>query len=316
MPMPTKGLEKGAYQRGAPEATGRFLLAHQKSVDLENRRVEVVASTLSLDRDGEIILPSAFAKTLPAFLAGHAPLMTQHTHRTDSGTPSQIGWVMDGRITKTLVSMMIQFAESDPQDACERWWNRAKGKGKGIATSIGFIPLRWVYGSAADLVREFPEIRDAVREAGLGDDDKLRVYTEIELLELSVVGVPSNRGALQVLAAKGFALEPDGDESAEKALDALVERIAKRLAELAPKPEALEVQVSSATMVTEKTARELIDVIEMFIACSPDPINAVAPAPGGPGADSPADRAGDGTEGADGAAASAGRILAAGGKRT
>ena len=300
MTIPTTGLERGVVERGTAESKDRFLLAYQKGVDLETRTVPVVASTIQIDRDGEIILPSAMAKTLPVFLKGHAPLLTQHTHRTDSGTPGQIGWCMDGAGSAKDVRLDIRFAESDPADACERWWRRASSsKGKGIAVSIGFYPKRWVYGSTADLVRDFAELKPIFAEAGLKDDDKLRVYSEIELYELSVVGVPSNRGALQVLGAKGICADPDaaplaGDDVGEAFERLLAESraIVERQAALAEGLEALRFG--------------LADLKETMIALVPDPVNPIAAPSGGPGGDDAERRAGGGEE--DGAEAEGGPV--------
>jgi len=222
-------IEKGEIPRDSDEhvAKNRFIPGCTKGVDLAGRTVDGVASTINIDRDGEIILPEAFARTLPTFMASNAPFLAAHTHRGTGGKPTQIGWVIEARITKAEVICKFRFALGD---TAEDWWKLASDpKGKGIAFSIGFYPRRWVYGAAEDLAREFPQIRPILQAAGLKDDDRLRVYTEIELLEISGVPAPSNREAIQILQAK-FAKAFGYDQAeGEKAIDALAEAIAKKL---------------------------------------------------------------------------------------
>ncbi len=225
----TIGLEKGTVDRSSDEAKGRFIwgVAGGKTggVDLENRTISGVASTIQVDRDNEIILPKAFKARLGKFTGGTSPFMSNHDHRPATGKPGQIGWVMKIEIKQEIVPCDFRFVD-DPQSPAEQWWKLSKDpNGKGIMFSIGFIPIRWVYGSAADLGREFPEIREALAAAGFADDDRLRVYTEIELLEISAVSVGSNWGAIQILTAKMFG--KDG----EAALDEFEKHIAAKITE-------------------------------------------------------------------------------------
>jgi len=196
------GLETGTIERDSDEAQGRFIPGFSKGVNLANRTVDGIASTINLDRDGEVILPAAFKTTMDKFLGGNAPLLAAHSHRTGDGDPTQIGWVMEMRIERESVPCKFRFATSD---AAEQWWKLASDPdGKGIAFSIGFRPIQWVYGTAAELARKFPELRKVFREAGLADDARVRVFTEIELYEISAVPVPSNRESLQLRLAKAF----------------------------------------------------------------------------------------------------------------
>ncbi|HUX16288.1 MAG TPA: hypothetical protein VMW52_07425 [Phycisphaerae bacterium] len=209
------GIEKGVVERDSDEAQDRFVrgMAGGKAggVDLANRTISGVASTINLDRDGEVILPSAFAARLAGFTGSHSPFCARHlSARWSDSKPAQIGWVMEVKIERQRVRCGFRFATTA---TAEEWWTLAADpNGKGIAFSIGFIPVRWVYGSVADLVREFPELKAPFKEAGLKDEDRVRVYTEIELLEISAVEVPSNRQALQLLAAKAYAAGEKADE--------------------------------------------------------------------------------------------------------
>ena len=184
-----------------------------KSVNMDARTVDGLASTISLDRDGDVILPAAFRKDVKRFLGTNAPFLAAHVHRSDDGTPTQIGWVMTAKVTATALQCTFQYALTD---AAEQWWKIASDPaGKGHAFSVGFIPSRAMSGSVADAVRAYPELVDVFREAGLKAEDMVTVYTEVELLEISAVPVPSNRQSLQLLSAKLFDVE-DGEKATEE----------------------------------------------------------------------------------------------------
>lgn len=228
----TTGIEKGAVDRDSDEAQGRGFKGSAGGktggVDLATRTIQGIASTINLDRDGEVILPSAFRKDMPRFLAGNSAFLDAHQHRGWGGNgPTQIGWTIKMSIEATQVKCSFRFVEDDDQTSpANRWWKLAKDpNGKGIAFSIGFIPRQWIAGTAGDIAREFPELRKPLKDAGLKDEDRLRVYTEIELLEISAVPVPSNREAMQLLAAKA------ASKNGEKALDEFEDAVAQKVVE-------------------------------------------------------------------------------------
>ncbi len=279
-------LSKGEVDRNAAEAQDRFipgLASATKGVDVAERVVDGIASTIHIDRDGEIILPSAFAARMDKFMGSNAPFAAAHTHRSQSGAPTQIGWVMEMAIEADRVPCKFRFATTS---VAEDWWKLASDpKGKGIAFSIGFYPIRFVYGSAGDLVKQFPELRKPLKDAGVDDEDKLRVYTEIELLEISGVMAPSNRESLQMLAAKMLGL-PDPEAAGEEALAALVERISdavleKMSAGTTVEPATLEMQRDTATDDLKAFFVEQIDELKALL---PDTIN-LAPDADGPTGD-------------------------------
>jgi hypothetical protein len=195
-------LIEGDYKGDAPEARGRFIPGVMKALETDptdSRILRGRASTINLDRDDEIILPSAFASRLGRFTGGHRPMLGNHDWWPRTPRPSQVGWVREIEITGTDIPCAFLFALTDP---AEEWLKLGKDpKGFGIAFSIGFTPIRWVFGSVVDLVAQFPEIAEPLRQAELSDDAKIRIYTEIELMEISCVGVPSNRESTQILAA-------------------------------------------------------------------------------------------------------------------
>jgi len=229
-------LEKGMIDRKSAEAQDRFIpgvASAQKGIDRDSRTVDGVASTINIDRDGESILPSAFKARAQKFLASNSPFAAAHTHRSPDGTPTQIGWIMGMDIDSEKVGAKFQFAKTN---LAEEWWKLASDpKGKGIAFSIGFIPMEWASGSVAELSREFPEIRQAVKAAGLADDDRLRVYTDIELLEISGVMAPSNRESLQLLSAKMFGREKQAEDFAAAIVELMGKAMDERMARVEDK---------------------------------------------------------------------------------
>ena len=312
--MQTTGLQKGTVDRNSDEAKGRFARGVSKGVDLAERTIDLVVSTISLDRDGEIILPSAFSADLPRFLKSSSPLLAAHVHRSDDARPTQIGWVLEMRVEAARVPGKARLGKTA---AAEEWWLLASDpKGKGVAVSHGFIPVRWVYGAALDLAREFPEIKPVLTAAGMADDDRLRVYTQIELLEVSLVPVGSNLGALQVLAAKFWAADGEGEKLVQEFKTELAAEVARQLFEKGQGLDQAAINKMQAELAAKVQAvgeemkvyvREAIDDILTLL---PDTVNPPAPevienAP--PPADGGPDAGKD--EGADQVKAAAGRLL-------
>jgi hypothetical protein len=206
---PTDELAQGRLVKG-------FL--QSKSVKADARTVDGLASTISLDRDGDVILPAAFRKDVRRFLATNAPFLAAHKHRSEDGGPTQIGWVMDAKVTSTALQCTFKYAITD---AAEQWWKLASDPdGKGHAFSVGFLPRQYITGTVADLIGQFPELADVFRAAGRKNEDRAVVYTQVELLEISACPVPSNRESLQLLSAKLFGMA-DGAKAVEQ-LKALV----------------------------------------------------------------------------------------------
>lgn len=291
----SKGLETGTVKRGSRDAEDRFVVGYTKGVDLGGRTVDGLASTINLDRDGEVILPSAFAARLDKFKDGNSPFLAAHTHRAASGEPTQIGWVVEISITAADVPCKFRFGTTDNAD---QWWKLASDpEGKGIAFSIGFRPIRWVQGSVADLVGQFPELVPIFEAAGLADDDWVRVYTEIELYEISGCAVPSNREAIQVLAAKMAEVfgrdEADGEELLKAFGTKLADEVFARLAD-APFGVTLEVVQKKIDQLMPTISELLVEQIDEIKARLPDNVNPDAPDscpdPDGRGTDAAADK--------------------------
>ncbi|GEM_PF-6910892 len=129
----------------------------------------IIASTADVDRDNEIILPTAFAN-LADYLAKNPVILFGHDHF--SRPP--IGKAVAGEIGEKGLILDIQFADTPFAREIEELY---KG-GFMNAFSVGFIPIDW-------------EV----------DKDGNRIFTKVELLEVSAVPVPSNRAAVILRAA-------------------------------------------------------------------------------------------------------------------
>lgn len=141
-----------------------------EKVNKEKHRVKVYVSTPSVDRDKEMIATSAWKKRLKYYVE-HPVLLSSHRYddlRKQIGRATAVG-VDD----KGLWAEFEYFVnEGNP----EADW-AFKLAEKGIASySVGFIPYEW---------------KDGNEEVGY-----TRKYTDVELVEISQVLVPSNRDAI------------------------------------------------------------------------------------------------------------------------
>ncbi len=160
----------------------------------------IPVSTDSVDRDGEVVEPMAFKKTIPKFMK-RPVLVASHDYKD---LTNQIGEWTKLRIDGNGVEGRPKYyvGENNPQ---ADWGFKLASKGM-AAFSIGFIPKEWVDG-------------DGVKEPR-------RTYKEVELLEISQVIVPSNREAIQSIRSKGV------DPITNKLMDDILED-----KELVTKPE-------------------------------------------------------------------------------
>lgn len=174
----------------------KYYHSEVKSFDEEKKTAKVIISTSAEDRDGDIVEPAAFKKSMKDYKR-HAVLLS--SHRQDTLT-RQIG---EGK----------SFKVNDDGVEGEYEWYVGKGNPeadwgfmlitRGVAAfSIGFI------GKAYEMI----ESKDKDGHKYISG----RKFTEIELLEVSQVLVPSNRGALQANRAAGelceLALKSFNDE--------------------------------------------------------------------------------------------------------
>ena len=152
------------------EPVTKFFYA--KEIKQAERKVRAVISTRSVDRDGDVILPSAFAARLDVYKQN--PVVTfAHNVRTYT-----VGRADNFEITEDEFSADIEFA---PTEEGEKLWTLYKGKFMN-AFSAGFMPI--------SLTRE-PTLPGQTGPT----------FTEVELIETACVPVPSCRASLQRMYA-------------------------------------------------------------------------------------------------------------------
>jgi len=184
----------------------KYFFARVNQINDADRTIQAVASTGDIDRDGEIILPSAFIESLHAFRANPVILAT-HQHRLSTGSSPVIGSAVPESITvaENAVTFKMRFADTP---LGSEYWQLYKDRHM-RAFSIGFIPLE----------AEYQKLK--------GKSSPVFVHTKIELLEISAVPVPSNRNALA--RAKGFFEGEDVKELVTTALRESQEHVQRHL---------------------------------------------------------------------------------------
>lgn len=137
-------------------------------------KYQIIASTPDQDRDNEIILPSAFTRSLSPYLERNPVILWAHRYDLPP-----IAKATGGEVTETDLRLDIQFAETAAASEIRSLYDG----GFLNAFSVGFIPKQ-----------------------GHRDNDGVYTFDEVELLEVSAVPVPSNRGAvlMREAAAKGI----------------------------------------------------------------------------------------------------------------
>jgi HK97 family phage prohead protease len=152
--------------------------AEVKGVNIETGEIDmfIPVSTMSVDRDGEIVEPSAFKKTLPKFMK-RPVLVASHDY---NDLTNQIGEWSRLKIGDTGMDGKPKYYVNEGNAQAD-WGFKLASKGM-AAFSIGFIPTKWEDGDGVKAPR--------------------RTYQEVELLEISQVIVPSNREAQQSVRSK------------------------------------------------------------------------------------------------------------------
>jgi len=131
------------------------------------RQYEFIASTADMDRDGEVIDVEGW--DLKNFKKNPVIMYAHDYHSLPIGKATKIG-VRDGKLVNNVEfppEGTYEFA-----DIVERLVNTGYLK----AESVGFVPKKW--------------------EDGDGEKSPRRTYTKQELLEISIVPIPSNPRAI------------------------------------------------------------------------------------------------------------------------
>ena len=201
----------------------------------EGRVVRFRASTPAVDRHGTIVRPEGirtekFAKN-PVFLWGH----DGYGGLVPPDPESVIGRVVAWEKSPEAFDVDVEFAPAEVNPRAEMAFRLVKA-GFLNAVSIGFLPLRW----------------HEERVPGEGGAEEVRVvYDEVELLEVSLVPVPSNPEAVALARDIATALtrgvvprdvseklapedtpwkKPNLEDFTDKSWDELTEREKRRIA--------------------------------------------------------------------------------------
>ena len=157
---------------------GHLRRKHRKvaEVDAETYRIHIIATTDTVDRDSERILPRSLEKDF-GYYKENPVVLFGHDH-----TIPAVGKMTDHVFTDEQMKMEIEFAVDDSPLARMLWGLYSKEFMR--MSSIGFIPL---------------EVTDDAKEKLEGQNGL--TYIRNELIELSLVNVGSNRYALADLPA-------------------------------------------------------------------------------------------------------------------
>ncbi len=149
-----------------------------KVIDAERGLVEITASTASVDRDNEAVNSAAWTKRLDTYKK-HPVLLSSHDYKS---LRNQIGEVRNVAVNaQGQLTGIAEYYIGKGNEEADWGFNLAQ---RGMAAySVGFIPHSF--------------------ERGKGAGSPGVIYTDVELLEISQVTVPSNREALQRLSVKG-----------------------------------------------------------------------------------------------------------------
>ena len=151
----------------------RCLETKASTIDFEKRTMEAVVSTSMVDRDGEIIRPSAFEKRIDTFRKNPV-LLFNH----DSFNHPPIGKALELKIGKDAMEAKFQFASKGTHPLADTVFGLF-GEGIMNAFSIGF--------------RVFNINHAKDDETGKPQPPEI---TEAELFEISTVPIPANPEAL------------------------------------------------------------------------------------------------------------------------
>jgi len=215
-------------KRGVEPRSGQIgyvrMFGEPSSIDHDKRTMRFTCSTKNLDRYSEIVDPQAFKKWLPTFMANPV-MMAGHVYIAPDGKPTTIGRWLELEITDDGLTGVAQFMGKDSSGLAESYWERYS-QGFQRAVSVGWITHQWQM--------EQLELD--------GVSQRVRVFKEVELVEISAVAIPANRESL-VRAASAFAAPPAGDaqeidqrqiEQLSKALEPAVETSMKKMLNAGP----------------------------------------------------------------------------------
>ena len=180
---------------------GAVIPEKELEMDIEERTVVKYISAISVDRDGDIILPDGGQMD---DYRKHPTVLYAHRHGADmfgGGEPTlPVGKAVWIKADKFGVKAKIKFAKNDLANAIFEMYK----DGFPLASSIGFIPLEGVRNDGS---REWKETVKYVKtKYGMSTKDinsAKQIFTKWYLLEDSEVPVPANQDALALAFKNG-----------------------------------------------------------------------------------------------------------------
>lgn len=163
---------------------------HVKGVNADSRRITAVASREMIDRDGDIVSIAALKAAIKGYMENPV-ILSGHSHRLGDGRSPVVGKVVDYYFERKDLIITVEFATTA---LAEEFWILYRDKFQ-RAFSIGFRGL---------------EAKDEYI-----DGKRVRVFTKIELYEISVVSIPSNPAAL----SKNFVQQKRFSREKQRILD-------------------------------------------------------------------------------------------------
>jgi HK97 family phage prohead protease len=194
----------------------------EKDIDEENRIIPFVASAYTVDRDGDLI--DIESMNIDEFLRNP---VVNYAHDIHSHSATPIGKGVKIERTKKFLKIWVQFVPPEIDPFAEKIYQLVKNKFLN-AVSIGFIP-------------DYSNVINPDSMA-IGGKTVSRLYNNVELYELSVVCVGSNRDALRI--DKGLLMNKDNSGQLE--IGTLIKRI-----------EALETKLNQTTESIEDRSDDM-----------------------------------------------------------
>ena len=168
-----------------PEVIHKVFKGVCKGVDPETNTVEAVISDETVDRYREVILAKAWKSGLANYKA-HPVLLSSHDYYD---LTSQIGVAEKVKVNSKEKTLEATFKYLVGKGNPQADWGFTLAQEGLAAFSVGFIPKK-----ATSDPSEIAKILNLDAEK---DPIPYRVYTEVELLEVSQVLIPANPSALQ-----------------------------------------------------------------------------------------------------------------------
>jgi phage head maturation protease len=204
----------------------------EKGVNSEERTVEGMASTIQPDLIRDVILPSAWRKSLARWKKrGSIPkFLAYHMHRLLTGHSPVLGPMLKLNVVPEGLLLKAEFAETELGNEHLHLY----GIGAMDYFSVGFQ----IRPGGATMVGD--DVRRLLAENGIRarvPEDVDRIITEAELLEVSAVVIGANLGALVTASADpteaccGMCGEEGGKKCKTPAERALRSQYAKRILE-------------------------------------------------------------------------------------